>query len=129
MQPISPLLTKADRDKGKKDKTISMTYYDLSNDPNFIIEAQPETVAYRFHFQYIRGLMYVTIELTDGTRVAGPVRVCNGEWLIPYMAYSPDGGGNCRVVDDEGQYPMFDRFSSHGRLEYYTFEELFADGD
>ena len=102
-----------------------MIYYDLPNNPNYIMEVMPETESYQFHIRYIRGLMYVTISDMEGNRISGPIRVCNGEWLIPYMAYSPQGGGNFRIVDDEGQYPNFERFSTHCRLEYYSLSELF----
>lgn len=101
-----------------------MIRYSLSSEPNFIFSVSPEGGTYWFHFRYLRGLMYVTIEDDNSNRIAGPVRVCNKQWLIPNKAYNFRDGGNFVVVDNQGQYPMFGRFSENCELQYYTLAEI-----
>lgn len=101
-----------------------MTRYSLSSEPNFVISVNPEGPSYWIHFRYLRGLMYATIEDSSGNRISGPIRICQGQWLIPNAAHNFIGGGNFIVVDNQGQYPMFDRFSSNCELQYYTLSEI-----
>ena len=79
---------------------------------------------YEMTFKYIRGLMYVTILDSNGDRVAGPVRICEGQWLIPHSAYNYKGAGNFTVVEATKQYPIFDDFNTTCELRYYTLEEI-----
>ena len=101
-----------------------MTTYSLSSEPNFRIAVAPEEQVFWMHFRYLRGLMYVTIEDDNGRRIAGPVRVCNNQWLIPHKAYNPLGSGNFVVVDSQGQYPFFGRFSKFCELQYFSLQEI-----
>jgi len=101
-----------------------MIRYTLSSEPNFSIAVTPEDNTYWFHFRYIRGLMYVTVDDDNGVRIAGPVRVCNKQWLIPHKAYNFQNGGNFAVSDARGQYPMFDRFADFCELQYFTLSEI-----
>ena len=68
--------------------------------------------------------MYVTIFDITGTRIAGPVRVCEGQWLIPYQAYNLEGAGNFTVVEANKQYPLFGDFDTTCELRYYTLDEI-----
>lgn len=101
-----------------------MVYYKLSSDPNFTFEVSPEGESFYFHFRYIRGLMYVTIQDINGNRIAGPVRVCNKEWLIPYSAHNYEGAGNFMVVNKNDEYPDFERFNEDCLLQYFTLDEI-----
>lgn len=101
-----------------------MITYALSADPNYTFEVAPEGVPYLFHIRRIRGLMYVTITDRDSNRISGPLRVCNGEWLIPYAAHNIPGGGNFMIVDTTGQYPDFKNFETTCSLLYYPLSEI-----
>lgn len=101
-----------------------MVKFSLASDPNQTFEVSPEGVPYRFTIKRIRGLMYCTIEQLDGERIAGPLRICNGEWLIPYEAYNIQDMGNFVILDCEGQYPDFERFETSCELRYYTKDEI-----
>ena len=101
-----------------------MIRYSLPYNPNFTIVCEPEGLSYTLDFKYIRGLMYVTIYNDGGDRVAGPVRVCEGEWLIPHQAYNYNGAGNFLVVESTGQYPTFEIFNSSCELRYYSAAEI-----
>lgn len=103
-----------------------MVRYSLPSNPNFTISLAPEGMTYTLTFKYIRGLMYVTIFDASGTRIAGPIRVCEGEWLIPTKAYNTETSGNFTVVEATGQYPLFDIFNSSCELRYYTLDEIDA---
>lgn len=105
-----------------------MVAYSLKNDPNFTLYVTPESETYTMHFQYIRGLMYITVDRYDGIRLAGPMRICEGEWLLPFKAYKTQNTGNFRVIEATRQYPMFDLFPTSCELQYYTREELDALG-
>ena len=106
-----------------------MVRYNLPSNPNFTISVVPEGLTYVMTFKYIRGLMYVTIFDDFGTRLAGPLRVCEGEWLIPVKAYNMEGAGNFTIVEATEQYPMFDIFNSSCELRYYTLDEINAGVD
>lgn len=103
-----------------------MIRYTLPSNPNFTISCAPEGQTYVLTFKYIRELMYVTIFDVEGTRISGPVRVCEGEWIIPHNAYNFDGAGNFMVVEVNGQYPIFDNFNTTCELRYYTQDEINA---
>ena len=68
--------------------------------------------------------MYVTITDASGNRIAGPVRVCEGQWLIPHRAYNFTGAGNFLVVEQNKQYPLFEDFDTTCELRYYTLGEI-----
>ena len=70
--------------------------------------------------------MYVTINDIDGNRVAGPVRVCEGQWLIPYKAHNYRNSGNFTVLESTKQYPLFSIFDTTCELRYYTLAEINA---
>lgn len=101
-----------------------MERYALPSTPNFTMDVTPEGLLYAFVFRYIKGLMYVTINNAYGERIAGPIRVCEGEWLIPYNAYNYDGAGNFRVIESKQQYPIFDIFNTSCELQYFTSDEI-----
>ena len=103
-----------------------MIRYSLSSNPNFTMSCSPEDRTYNLTFKYLRGLMYVTIFDVSGIRIAGPIRVCEGEWLIPSLAYNYEGAGNFTVVESQRQYPMFDSFNSSCELRYYSLAEINA---
>lgn len=103
-----------------------MTKYSLPSNPNFTMSCAPEGQTYTLTFKYIRDLMYVTIFNASGTRMAGPVRVCEGEWLIPHQAYNFEGAGNFLIVEATEQYPLFDIFNTSCELRYYTRAEIDA---
>lgn len=103
-----------------------MVRYSLPTNPNFTITVIPEGLSYNLTFKAIRGLMYAIIFNTDGTRISGPVRVCEGEWLIPHKAYNHEGAGNFMVVEQTRQYPYFSDFNETCELRYYTQAEINA---
>ena len=103
-----------------------MIAYSLPSNPNFTITCVPEGTSYVMTFKYIRGLMYVTIFDNAGIRMSGPVRVCEGQWLIPYQSYNVNGAGNFLIVEQTKQYPIFDTFDSTCELRYYTLGEIAA---
>lgn len=103
-----------------------MITYSLSSEPNFEISVTPETNTYVLHFQFIRGLMYVTIKDTYGVIISGPIRICEGRWLITTEAYNYEGAGNFVVVEATRQYPMFEDFASSCELRYYSRDEIEA---
>lgn len=103
-----------------------MTRFSLPSNPNFTMSCTPEDMTYVFTFKYIRGLMYVTVFDYEGGRISGPVRVCEGRWLIPNEAYNYDNSGNFMVVESTNQYPLFDIFNTSCELRYYTREEIEA---
>lgn len=100
-----------------------MVVYNLPSNPNFTMSISPEGQPYNLHFQHIRGLMYVTIDDRYGNRMAGPRRVCNGQWLIGESARNHEGAGNIVVVMDGDDYPEFANFSSC-QMRYYTLAEI-----
>lgn len=101
-----------------------MIRYSLPSNPNFTMSFTPEDVTYFMTFKYIKGLMYVTIFDIEGTRISGPVRVCEGRWLIPYDTYNYENSGNFMVVEFKNQYPLFDIFNTSCELRYYTKGEI-----
>lgn len=68
--------------------------------------------------------MYVTIYDINGARISGPVRVCEGEWLIPYESYNYSQSGNFAIYERQEQYPLFLNFNSSCEMRYYTAEEI-----
>ena len=103
-----------------------MTKYNLPSNPNFTMSVVPDGLTYNMTFKYIRDLMYVTIFDIEGRRISGPVRVCEGEWLIPHDAYNYEGAGNFMVVEETRQYPVFDKFDTSCELRYYSKDEIDA---
>ena len=103
-----------------------MTKYSLPSNPNFTMSFAPEGQTYTMTFKCIRDLMYVTIFDTSGIRISGPVRICEGEWLIPHQAYNFEGAGNFLIVEATEQYPTFDIFNASCELRYYTRAEIEA---
>lgn len=103
-----------------------MVRYSLPTNPNFTMSSVPEDKTYILTFKSIRGLMYVTIFNDSGTRISGPIRVCEGEWLIPVQAYNYENAGNFLIVESTKQYPTFDIFNKSCELRYYTLAEINA---
>ena len=101
-----------------------MIRYSLPSNPNFTMSCSPEGLTYVFSFKTIRSLAYVTIDSALDTRIVGPIRVCEGEWLIPYDSYNLQEGGNFMVVELNNEYPTFDIFNSSCELRYYSKEEI-----
>lgn len=101
-----------------------MTVYSLPENPNFTISVAPEAETYTLTFKSIRELMYVTIFNAYGERIAGPVRVCEGRWLMPHKAYNYENAGNFLIVETTKQYPTFDIFNKSCELRYYTLDEI-----
>ena len=101
-----------------------MVRYTLPSNPNFTITVIPENETYVMTFRAIRGLMYVTVFDTNGARISGPLRICEGEWIIPHKAYNFEGAGNFVVLEEHRQYPYFKDFNETCELRYYTLEEI-----
>ena len=101
-----------------------MIRYSLPNDPNFKISITPESETYTFEIRCIRGLMYAIINNVQNERIAGPVRICNNQWLMVCEARKPRGAGNFKIIDKWGEYPMFSSFPTSCELQYFSAEEI-----
>ena len=108
----------------RKESDFLMVRYSLPSNPNFTMSCTPEDMTYVMTFKYIKGLMYLTVFDIEGTRIAGPVRICEGRWLIPHQSYNYEGAGNFVILEINRQYPIFDIFNTSCELRYYTREEI-----
>ena len=68
-------------------------------------------------------MLFATIAV-DGVVAKTSVRCVPGGWLIPYMAYAPDGCGNFRFLTRNGEYPNYRNFNESCILVYYSAEEI-----
>lgn len=101
-----------------------MQTFELRAVPNFQISLSADGFIYDMTFRHFRGMTYATVRDYNGNVIAGPVRCCNGKWIIPYPALNYAGAGNFMLIDDNGQYPDFRNFGKSCYLAYYTLEEI-----
>ena len=102
-----------------------MKSFKLQNVPNQVFTVSVNGNDIKFHLCTFRNLMYVDVTSQDDTVVyARSLRCVNKQWLLPYPAYIPEGVGNFRFEDSNGNYPWYENLGLSCNFVYYSPDEI-----
>ena len=68
-------------------------------------------------------LLFATVKIDDKV-VKTSGRCIEGQWMVPYSAYLPDGCGNFKFFTRDERYPAYDDFNVSCVLVYYSADEI-----
>jgi hypothetical protein len=101
-----------------------MYSFELNNKaPNQKFSTVVEGFLFDIELHTAYDMLFATISV-NGKTVKTSVRCIPFGWLIPYLAYAPDGCGNFRFETRDGEYPSYNDFNSSCRLIYYSRSEI-----
>lgn len=68
-------------------------------------------------------MLFATVDI-NGERVKTTCRCINGQFIVPYPAYLPDGCGNFLFYTKDENYPNYQNFNTTCMLIYLSDSEI-----
>lgn len=91
--------------------------------PNQQFSTIADGINFEITLNTANNLLFATIK-ANGKTLKESGRCIGNQWLIPYMAYAPEGCGNFKFITINDEYPNYKNFNASCILMYYTNEEL-----
>lgn len=68
-------------------------------------------------------MLFATVDI-NGVRVKTTCRCINGQFIVPYAAYLPEGCGNFLFYTKDDNYPSYKNFNNTCFLVYLSADEI-----